>query len=185
MHTATVTVNGEKALADNSQRDLYYTYVQPNYFRTLNIPLSLGTGFTEAHGRPDAVAILSESAAKELWPGKNPIGRELALDASKRFRTKDELAPDGSSYRVVGIARDTRAALIDGLTAELAEWIAAWEPALTKQHCAVLAALGVNGVLGARFATGLFREPSLHIPDDRYLTEWTAVLAARIETHQN
>jgi AcrR family transcriptional regulator len=77
------------------------------------------------------------------------------------------------------------AALIDGLTAELAEWIAAWGPALTKQHCAVLAALGVNGVLGARFATGLFREPSLHIPDDRYLNEWTAVLAARIETHQN
>jgi predicted permease len=115
MRTATVTVNGEKALADNSQRDLYYTYVQPNYFRTLNIPLSLGTGFTEAHGRPDAVAILSESAAKELWPGKNPIGRELALDASKRFRAKDELAPDGSSYRVVGIARDTRAALIDGM----------------------------------------------------------------------
>jgi hypothetical protein len=49
----------------------------------------------------------------------------------------------------------------------------------------VLAALGVNGVLGARFATGLFREPNLHIPDEQYLNEWTAVLAARIETHQN
>jgi hypothetical protein len=47
-----------------------------------------------------------------------------------------------------------------------------------------LAALGVNGILGARFATGLFREPALHIPDDQYLNEWTAVLAARIETPQ-
>ncbi|PXX06293.1 TetR/AcrR family transcriptional regulator [Mycolicibacterium moriokaense] len=75
------------------------------------------------------------------------------------------------------------AALIDGLTAELADWITAWGPALSKQHCAVLAALGVNGILGARFATGLFREPNLHIPDDQYLNEWTTVLAARIETH--
>jgi hypothetical protein len=27
----------------------------------------------------------------------------------------------------------------------------------------------------------LFREPHLHIPDDKSLNEWTAVLAARIE----
>jgi AcrR family transcriptional regulator len=76
------------------------------------------------------------------------------------------------------------AALIEGLTTELADWIAAWGPTLTKQHRAVLAALGVNGILGARFATGLFRKPHLDIPDDQYLNEWTAVLAARIETHQ-
>ena len=75
-------------------------------------------------------------------------------------------------------------ALIGGLTAKLADWIAAWGPTLTKQHCAVLAALGVNGILGARFVTGLFREPNLNIPDDQDLNEWTAVLAARIETHR-
>jgi hypothetical protein len=76
------------------------------------------------------------------------------------------------------------AALIDGLTAELADWIGAWGPTLENKHRTVLAALGVNGILGARFATGLFREPALHIPDDQYLNEWTAVLAARIETQQ-
>jgi hypothetical protein len=74
------------------------------------------------------------------------------------------------------------AALIDGLTAELADWIRAWAPAMKKHDCTVLAALGVNGLLGARFATGIFREPQLRIPDDRYLTEWTAVLAGRIKT---
>ena len=61
--------------------------------------------------------------------------------------------------------------------------IAAWGLTPNKHRCAVLAALGVNGILGARFATGLFRESNLHIPDDQYLNEWTAVLAARIETH--
>jgi macrolide transport system ATP-binding/permease protein len=113
MRTATVTLNRKESLADNSQISVYYTYVLPNYFRTLNIPLSLGTLFTEAHGQPDAV-ILSESAAKELWPGKNPIGQRLVLDGSKQFHAKDELTPNGSSYQVIGIARDTRAALIDG-----------------------------------------------------------------------
>lgn len=86
--------------------------------------------------------------------------------------------PAGRSARL-----DTAyAALVEGLNGELAGWISAWGPALTKQDCAVLAALGVNGILGARFATSLFHQPEARIPDDRYLTEWTAVLATRIET---
>jgi hypothetical protein len=72
------------------------------------------------------------------------------------------------------------AALIDGLTAELAEWIGAWCPRQTEQKTAVLAALGVNGLLGARFATSLFRQRDTRLPDDDYLIEWTLVLAARI-----
>ncbi|MCV7177011.1 TetR/AcrR family transcriptional regulator [Mycolicibacterium sphagni] len=74
------------------------------------------------------------------------------------------------------------AALVDGLTAELSDWITAWGPSLAKRHCAVLATLGVNGILGARIATSLFRESAAGIPDDEYLAEWTAVLAARIES---
>lgn len=86
--------------------------------------------------------------------------------------------PAGRSARL-----DTAyAALVDGLNGELADWISAWGPALTKPDCAVLAALGVNGILGARFATSLFHQPETRIPDDRYLTEWTALLATRIET---
>jgi AcrR family transcriptional regulator len=84
--------------------------------------------------------------------------------------------PAGQSPRL-----DTAyAALIDGLNAELADWIAAWAPTLTQQECAVLAALGVNGILGARFATSLFRQPAACIPDDQYLGEWTVLLATRI-----
>jgi hypothetical protein len=46
----------------------------------------------------------------------------------------------------------------------------------------VLAALGVNGILGARFATSLFHQPHARVPDDHYLAEWTAVLVTRIKT---
>ena len=42
--------------------------------------------------------------------------------------------------------------------------IAEWGPTLNQHHCAVLAPLGVNGILGARFATGLCRESNLTSP---------------------
>ena len=86
--------------------------------------------------------------------------------------------PAGRSARL-----DTAyAALIDGLNAELADWIAAWAPAMAAEDRTVLSALGINGILGARFASRLFHQPEARIPDDRYLTEWTALLATRIET---
>jgi AcrR family transcriptional regulator len=85
--------------------------------------------------------------------------------------------PAGQSTRL-----DTAyAALIDGLNAELADWIAAWAPTLPEQDCAVLAALGVNGILGARLPSRLFHQPEGRLADDRYLAEWTALLAGRIE----
>lgn len=74
------------------------------------------------------------------------------------------------------------AALVDGLIAELAEWIVVWAPTMPQQDRKVLATLGVNSILGARFATSLFRESAGRLPDESYLTEWTAVLATRIES---
>src|SRR5579863_267528 len=46
LRDALVAPDGEKLSAANSQRTLYYTYIQPNYFETLNIPLSLGQAFS-------------------------------------------------------------------------------------------------------------------------------------------
>ncbi|WP_006241485.1 TetR/AcrR family transcriptional regulator [Mycolicibacterium tusciae] len=89
--------------------------------------------------------------------------------------------PAGRSARL-----DTAyAALVDGLNAELGDSITAWAPTLAAQDRTVLAALGVNGILGARFATGLFHQLEARIPDDRYLREWTALLATRIEALAN
>lgn len=76
------------------------------------------------------------------------------------------------------------AALIDGLNAELADWISTWAPALAKDDRAVLAALGVNGILATRFTTSLFHQSDAGVPDDRYLTEWTVLLATRIQALQ-
>lgn len=88
--------------------------------------------------------------------------------------------PAGQSTRL-----DTAyAALIDGLNAELADWITTWAPALAKDDRAVLAALGINAILATRFTTSLFRQSDTRVSDDRYLTEWTALLATRIQPLQ-
>lgn len=78
------------------------------------------------------------------------------------------------------------AALVDGLTAELAGWIESWSRELSDAERNVLAALGVNSLLGARFATNLFRRNDGAIPDADYLAEWTKLLATRIASeHKN
>ena len=88
--------------------------------------------------------------------------------------------PTGLSERL-----DTAyAALVDGLTTELAGWIRAWSPGESERTCAILAALGVNSLLGARFSTSLFHQPEARLPDDEYLSEWTTTLATRIATPQ-
>ncbi len=68
-----------------------------DYFRTLGISIVGGRGFLESdrQGAPQ-VAVVSEAAARRLWPGEDPIGKRLrygVLD-STQWRT------------VVGVARD-------------------------------------------------------------------------------
>src|SRR5271157_864852 len=117
LRRAAVSLNGEKASAQNA-RVLYYTYVQANYFRTLGIPLLFGRGFQPQAGKPEPSVILSESAAKQLWPGRNPIGRSLRLDTDEQFHSKSEVLPDGPAYQVIGVARDTRGTMLDGSDSE-------------------------------------------------------------------
>jgi putative ABC transport system permease protein len=111
---ADVSVNGEEPSAQNMRGTLYYTWIQPNYFETLGIPLSRGRGFQIQAGQPDRVAILSESAARRLWPGEDVIGREVRLGTNRQFHERGELLPDGQTWQVIGVVRDTRGVTLDG-----------------------------------------------------------------------
>jgi ABC-type antimicrobial peptide transport system permease subunit len=93
------------------QSTVHYAYVQANFFQTLGIPLLLGRGFQAQASQAESSVVVSESAAKQLWPGQNPIGRTLRLGAvDEQFHNLSELFATGPAYQVVGIARDTRAA---------------------------------------------------------------------------
>lgn len=111
--TAAALLNGEKS-STNNVKLIHYTYVQANYFQTLGIPVS-GHIFQSRTGEPERSLILSESAAKELWPGQNPIGRTIRLGAiDEQVHNQRELVADGPIYQVIGTARDVRGAELNG-----------------------------------------------------------------------
>jgi putative ABC transport system permease protein len=79
--------------------------VYPGFFAALGIPIVKGRGFTDAdrEGAP-RVAIVDQAMAKAYWPGKDPIGKRIALD-----ETDD--APNW--VEVVGVVGHTRQDGID------------------------------------------------------------------------
>jgi AcrR family transcriptional regulator len=76
---------------------------------------------------------------------------------------------------------DAYAALVDGLCTELADWLKGWVPNISHEDAATTAAVGVNALLGKRATRTLFHATGSEIPDERYIPEWTAMLAARIQ----
>lgn len=70
----------------------------PDYFRTLGIPLKSGRTFTPADrpGTP-VVLLLSEAAARRIFPGEDPLGKRVAVTMGSAAY------PDGVSGEVVGV----------------------------------------------------------------------------------
>jgi len=59
---------------------VYPNWVEPGFFSTMGIPLK--TGRTFLAGEKHAV-IVSESFARQQWPGQNPLGEQIGGDNSK------------------------------------------------------------------------------------------------------
>jgi predicted permease len=108
------------AATQSTQQPMHYAYVQANYFQTVGIPVLLGRSFQSLGGQTERSIILSESAAKQLWPGQNPIGRTVRLGATdEQVHNPSELRADGPACQVIGIARDTRGLELNGSDARL------------------------------------------------------------------
>ncbi len=112
VRSAAVSLTGDKS-PENSRQYAFYTYVLPNYFQTLGIPMLSGRVFQSQQGVPQPAVVVSESQAAELWPGQNPIGHMLSLDTTNQFHSKTESLPDGVTYTVVGVVKDTRGVQLD------------------------------------------------------------------------
>ena len=112
VRSAAVSLTGDKS-PGNSRQYAFYTYVLPNYFQTLGIPMLSGRVFQSQQGVPQPAVVVSESQAAELWPGQNPVGHMLSLDTTNQFHSKTESLPDGVAYTVVGVVKDTRGVQLD------------------------------------------------------------------------
>src|SRR5438067_3245871 len=59
---------------------LRLSVISPDYFTTFRIPMRRGRGFTaqDRAGAPP-VAVINRASADQLWPGQDPIGRQLTI----------------------------------------------------------------------------------------------------------
>ena len=73
----------------------FMSSVGPEFFSTLEIPLTRGRGIDgrDGPGAP-AVGVVNETLARQLWPDSDPLGHTLQLD--------------GYIVDIVGIARDAK-----------------------------------------------------------------------------
>ncbi len=82
-----------------------YTFVSPEYFSLLRIPIAQGRAFSPDEARADArAAIVSAATAQAFWPGADPVGRTIRIERSDRGPVDD--LPGYSEVIVVGVVRD-------------------------------------------------------------------------------
>jgi AcrR family transcriptional regulator len=106
------------------------------------------------------------------------LGRYLltVLDEESQLLQVAARTPAAQSTRL----HDAYAALVEGLYAELADWLHGWAPALSDTAGTNIAVVGIDALIGRRATGILFHTPANQMPDDQYLTEWTTLLALRI-----
>ena len=85
---------------------LRLSVISPNYFSTFRIPIRRGRGFT-AQDRAGAplVAVINRATADQLWPGQDPIGRQLTIGFGPR--------QPGGPITIVGLIDNLRSASLD------------------------------------------------------------------------
>jgi predicted permease len=90
------TVSAKERAADREARtNGLVRMIDDAYFRAMRIKVKAGRDFTtEDHASSERVVIVNEALARKLWPGEDPLGRELRSS--------------GRDYRVVGVVGDVR-----------------------------------------------------------------------------
>lgn len=105
-----VILEGQVDTRDNRLRSpiLNYQSATPGYFETMRIALKTGRLFTEQdRTQSTRVALVSESTARQLWPGEDPVGKRMLMPS---FVPGDRV----SMWRtVVGVVSNVRYRGID------------------------------------------------------------------------
>jgi predicted permease len=90
-----------------------YTFVGPEYFQLLRLPMRSGRTFSPAEAASNApVAIVSAATAEALWAQQDPVGRTIRVE-SLHDRAADDLAH--RFLTVIGVVSDVVSGLlVDG-----------------------------------------------------------------------
>jgi putative ABC transport system permease protein len=102
------SIEGRPAPKKGQEFTSQYRVIDPGYFQTMGMALKAGRNFTAADsaGAP-GVAVISESLAREYWPGEYPIGKRFRLDLpDARGPWQPQARTDWLT--IVGLAGDVR-----------------------------------------------------------------------------
>ncbi len=107
-----VGVPGASSSSNQAFVNVDWNIVEPGYFATLRTPLVAGRDFTAADRTgTQPVAVLSEAAARQFWPGQAAVGQYLLQPTWGPHGPTSPIR----SLLVVGVARDIKSSsVIDG-----------------------------------------------------------------------
>ena len=97
-----VTLDGG-AIPETDTARVVLNLVDPAFFDTVDLPVIRGRGFHDEDATAGRLVVLiNETAARQLWPNQDPLGKRLVFAASEL------------QYQVVGVVRD---AYVSGVSA--------------------------------------------------------------------
>jgi predicted permease len=107
--SARIKVDGAAPVDEEALPFIALTTVTSQYFETMGLPIRKGRGLTDADFARDRtpVAVVSEDAARQFWPGQDPIGARATIVSREM--------PD-APLQVVGIVANVRKADVDQRT---------------------------------------------------------------------
>ena len=139
--------------------------VNPEYFRTLGIPLCSGRVFAEAD-RAYRVALVSALAAERLWPGQDPVGKRMQMGGD-----------DTPLLQVVGVVGDVRGISLDKAPT-MTVYVPYWQRFQSQALLAVRTTLD-PGIVGPDLRSALRRvDPELPVPQFRTMDDIVSVSVA-------
>jgi predicted permease len=108
-----VAAPGSSAQSSNSFVSVDWNVIEPDYFATLRTPIIRGRDFSVAdRDGAQPVAIVSEAAARQFWPGQDAIGKYLSQPT---WGPQGPTNPVRNLF-VVGVARDIQSSsVLDGV----------------------------------------------------------------------
>jgi len=84
-----------------------YNLVSPGYFPVFRIPILRGRIYTDLEAEAEAsVAVVSESAARRLWPEGDAIGQTILIPRGDRTDPYMNRVPAHAQMRVIGVVKD-------------------------------------------------------------------------------
>ena len=100
-----VEVEARADLRGASRPNALYRTITPDYLKTMGMTLKAGRGVEpgDLEGR-GKIALVSESFARKMWPGQNPIGQ----------RVRSSFMGDSTWLSVVGVVEETRMVSMTG-----------------------------------------------------------------------